>query len=76
MLSGAANNYQFPYEIGILRREDRLKGGGERHGAFYFWDARLYQDVSCPKVQRMGVSRCTDCPLSVSECPAWQHQRT
>jgi len=71
---GASNNYQYPLEIGILRREDRSVGNGQRHGAFYFWDAKLYQDVACSKVQRMGISKCTDCPLAVSECPEWQHE--
>ena len=69
MLSGAANNYQFPYEIGILRREDRLVGNGQRHGGFRYWKAKAYQDIACKTVQeKYGITSCFNCPLSECRC--------
>jgi len=65
MLTGAANNYQYPYAIGILRREDKLVGNGGNHNnsGFRFWGAKAYKDTACRKVIAMGIDSCFKCPF-------------
>ena len=68
MLSGVISDY----DTGTFYPQGRVKkGNGANIGDYHAWDAKAYQDIACEKVQRRGITRCQDCPLDISECPAW-----